>query len=147
MPPRIDELLNCQPLLVTRTPGTPTAATGSRPAMAYPAFATRTPTQSWQLLRRALALELRNVLEKKANEDQLRSTTNLDQLPPDLQALLEFADALQPLSEGTKVRDNTTKLIFTYPHILGNRITCRYISYQYILPHPEYTQLTLPVTI
>ena len=121
---RIDTLLGCQPLLVTRAPGSPPAPTGPRPAVACLAFTARTPAESWQLLRRALALELRNILAKKANEDQLRSATNPDQLPPDLQALLEFADALQPLSEGIKVRENPTKLLFTSPHTNANLITC-----------------------
>jgi hypothetical protein len=66
---RIDTILAHQHLLVTRAPGSPPATTGPRPAVACTAFTSRTPAESWQLLKRALALELRNILAKKANED------------------------------------------------------------------------------
>ncbi len=79
--PRVDAILAHQPLLVTHAPGSPPATTRPRPAVACTAFTSRTPAESWQLLKRALALELRNILAKKANEDQLRTASNPDQLP------------------------------------------------------------------
>ena len=134
--PRVDAILQAQPLLITRHPGNPVAATGLRTAVSSPLFATRTPAQAWQLLRDALMMELRAVLARRSDEDNLRRASNPDQLPPGLQALLEFADALQPLSEGTKVKENPNKILFHSPQLFHNRITCQTSPYQYILPLP-----------
>ncbi len=131
-----DTVLRRQPLLITRYAGTTEPAPGQRPAISSPSFTQLSVPECWSLLRTSLAIALSDQLMDPANEDQLRQATSLDHLPPSLQALLEFADALQPIAPGDKVKSLPSKILYNIPLLHHNRILCQASPYQYTLPLP-----------
>ena len=86
-------------------------------------------------------MELTNNLRNLSDTQQLRNATTVAELPPRLRPLLEFTDAIQPISSGNKMNNQPTRLLFNSPALTHNNITCQTSPYQYSLPLPPGTQL------
>ena len=92
-------------------------------------------------------MELANNLLTLSDHQQLRQATTVTELPPRLQSLLEFTDAIQPITAGTKMTNQPTRLLFNSPALTHNSITCQSSPYQYSLPTPPGTQLPTSHTL
>ena len=132
--PPLLKLLQQQQTCFYRVPAQQAAGTARRSAISSTHFADRTEPEILTMVGRAMLMELADLLQDAQNQDALEAATHVEQLPPALQALLQFADVIQPVSGLQVVAGN--RLLYNLPEALHTPLLNQTGAITYRLPNP-----------